>query len=40
MFGMPIPNKPELSVDPAKTHFIVKKNGWTWTITPTIAGGK
>jgi hypothetical protein len=37
MFGMPIPNTPELSVNAAKTQFIVKKNGWTWTTTPTIA---
>jgi len=37
MFGMPIPNTPELSVNAAKTQFTAKKNGWTWTITPTIA---
>jgi hypothetical protein len=37
MFGMPIPNTPELSVNAAKTQFTSKKNGWTWTITPTIA---
>jgi hypothetical protein len=37
MFGMPIPNTPEFSINAAKTQFIVKKHGWTWTITPTIA---
>jgi hypothetical protein len=38
LFGMPIPNTPEFSINAAKTQFIVKKNGWTWTITPAIAG--
>jgi hypothetical protein len=37
LFGMPIPNTPEFSINAAKTQFIVKKHGWTWTITPTIA---
>jgi hypothetical protein len=37
LFGMPIPNTPEFSTNAAKTQFIVKKNGWTWTITPTVA---
>jgi hypothetical protein len=35
MFAMPIPNTPELSITPNKTAFIMKKHGWTWTITPT-----
>jgi hypothetical protein len=38
LFGMPVPNTPEFSINAAKTQFIVKKHGWTWTITPTIAG--
>jgi hypothetical protein len=37
MFGMPLPNSPEFSINAAKTQFVVKKHGWTWTITPTIA---
>jgi hypothetical protein len=37
LFGMPVPNTPEFSINAAKTQFIVKKHGWTWTITPTIA---
>ncbi|MEO8016213.1 MAG: hypothetical protein ABI769_00220 [Pseudomonadota bacterium] len=36
MFGMGIPNTPELSVTPDKKSFIVKKKGWTWTITPSL----
>jgi hypothetical protein len=37
LFGMPVRNTPEFSINAAKTQFIVKKKGWTWTITPTIA---
>jgi hypothetical protein len=40
MFGMGIPNTNELSISPDKASFIVKKDGWTWTVTPTKAGGK
>ena len=40
LFGMGIPNTNELSISPDKTSFIVKKDGWTWTITPTKVGGK
>ncbi len=38
MFAMGIPNTNELSISPDKASFIVKKDGWTWTITPTKAG--
>jgi hypothetical protein len=34
MMAMGIPNTPELSITPDKKSFIVKKHGWTWTITP------
>jgi hypothetical protein len=35
MLAMPIPNTPELAITPNKTAFIFRKDGWTWTITPT-----
>lgn len=40
MFGMPIPDTPELTVSPDKKFFTSRKNGWTWTITPTKVSGK
>jgi hypothetical protein len=40
MFGMPIEASDGLTVSPDKKYFTVKKDGWTWTITPTKAGGK
>jgi len=37
MFGMPLPPSDQLAVSPDKKSFIVKKSGWTWTFTPSIA---
>jgi hypothetical protein len=37
MFAMPLPESNELAVTPDKKSFIVKKAGWTWTLTPSIA---
>ena len=36
MFGMPLPDSDNLRVSPDKKSLIVKKNGWTWTFTPTV----
>lgn len=38
MFGMPIPQSDDLSVTPDKKSFIVRKDGWVWTVTPTAVG--
>ena len=40
LFGMPIANTKELTISPDKKFFTVRKDGWTWTITPTKASGK
>jgi hypothetical protein len=40
LFGMPIEASDGLTVSPDKKFFTVRKDGWTWTITPTKAGGK
>ena len=40
LFGMPIADTDGLTISPDKKFFTSKKNGWTWTITPTKAGGK
>jgi len=37
LFGMPIPATEALTISADKKFFTVKKNGWTWTITPTKA---
>lgn len=37
MFAMPLPKSDDLAVSPDKKSFIVKKAGWTWTLTPDIA---
>jgi hypothetical protein len=37
MFAMPLPKSDELAVSPDKKSFIVKRKGWTWTITPNMA---
>ncbi len=39
LFGMPIPPTEALTVSPDKKFFTAKKNGWTWTITPTKTSG-
>jgi hypothetical protein len=37
-FAMPIPDSDDLRISKDKKSFIVKKAGWTWTLTPTLAG--
>ena len=37
LFGMPIAASEGLTISPDKKFFTVKKDGWTWTITPTKA---
>jgi hypothetical protein len=37
LFGMPIAASDGLTISPDKKFFTVKKDGWTWTITPTKA---
>lgn len=37
MFGMPLPDSDDLRISADKKAMIAKKNGWTWTLTPTIA---
>jgi hypothetical protein len=34
-FAMPIPDSDDLRISRDKKSFIVKKQGWTWTLTPT-----
>lgn len=36
MFAMPLPKSDSLSATPDKKSFIIKKSGWTWTVTPSI----
>ena len=40
MFGMPLPDSDNLRISKDKKSLITKKNGWTWTFTPSIAAGK
>jgi hypothetical protein len=40
LLAMGVANTNDFSIAPDKASFIVKKDGWTWTITPTKAGGK
>jgi hypothetical protein len=35
-FGMPLPDSDELRVSPDKKSLITKRDGWTWTFTPSI----
>jgi hypothetical protein len=37
MFGMPLPDSDDLRISPDKKSFILRKAGWTWTMTPSIA---
>lgn len=36
-FAMPLPDSDELRISADRKSLITKKNGWTWTLTPTIA---
>ena len=38
LFAMPLPKSGDLSVTADKKSFVMKKSGWTWTVTPSIAG--
>ena len=40
MFAMPLPDSDDLRVSPDKKSLVTKKNGWTWTFTPTAMPGK
>ena len=35
-FGMPLPDSDDLRISKDKKSLIVKKDGWTWTYTPTM----
>lgn len=37
LFGMPVPGSDDLRISSDKKSLIVKKSGWTWTFTPSIA---
>jgi len=36
LFAMPLGDNKEISISPDRKSIIVKKNGWTWTYTPSI----
>lgn len=36
-FAMPLPDSDNLRISPDKKSLIVKKQGWTWTLTPSVA---
>jgi hypothetical protein len=40
MLAMPLPDSDDLSISKDNKSFIVKKNGWIWTFTPSIASPK
>lgn len=40
MFGMPLPDSDNLRVSPDRKSLVHKKNGWTWTFTPSAAAGQ
>lgn len=35
-FGMPLPDSDQLRISPDKKSLITKKDGWTWTFTPSV----
>ena len=35
-FGMPLPDSDDLRISPDKKSLITKKDGWTWTMTPSM----
>lgn len=37
LFGMPVQESDELAISPDRKSLIVRKGGWTWTFTPSIA---
>ncbi|HUU04923.1 MAG TPA: hypothetical protein VMZ49_03485 [Patescibacteria group bacterium] len=40
MFGMPLPDSDNLRISKDKKSMIHKKDGWTWTFTPTLESNK
>jgi hypothetical protein len=40
MFGMPLPDSDDLRISKDRKSLIHKKNGWTWTFTPTLEPAK
>jgi hypothetical protein len=36
-FAMPLPDSDDLRISPDKNSLVVKKKGWTWTFTPSVA---
>jgi hypothetical protein len=40
MFGMPLPDSDDLRISKDKKSLVTKKNGWTWTFTPSIDPAK
>jgi hypothetical protein len=38
--GMPLPDSDNLRISKDRKSLITRKNGWTWTFTPTIVPGK
>lgn len=40
VFGMPMPDSDDLRISKDKKSMIVKKKGWTWTLTPSIVPTK
>jgi hypothetical protein len=36
VFGMPLPDSDDLRISKDKKSLIVKKKGWTWTLTPAM----
>ena len=40
VFGMPMPDSDDLRISKDKKSLIVKKKGWTWTLTPSIDSPK
>jgi hypothetical protein len=39
-FGMPLPDSDDLRISKDKKSLITKKQGWTWTFTPTMVPAK
>jgi hypothetical protein len=35
-FGMPLPDSDDLRISKDKKSLIAKKDGWTWTYTPSM----
>jgi hypothetical protein len=39
-FGMPLPDSDDLRISRDKKSLVAKKDGWTWTYTPTLVPAK